>query len=96
MRETVVLLLIPLGLWLTVIHQLIYSKNYWRQYINVRLSVHLSVHSAFYRALPYEIETWKSSSFFNLFNYCPEIQISGVILNWGTGFEWFCILSSEC
>ena len=55
MRETVVFLLIPLGLWLTVVEQFIYSENYVRQYINLRLSVHLSVYIAFYKAHPDEI-----------------------------------------
>jgi hypothetical protein len=91
----VIFLLIPLGLWLTVVEQFIYSENYLRQYINLRSSVHLSVYSAFYKALPDEIETWKSANFFNLFNNCPEIQISGVISNWREDFECFSILSSE-
>lgn len=52
-----VFLLIPLGLWLTVVEQLIYSENYLLHYINVRLSVHLSVSSAFYKTSPDYIET---------------------------------------
>jgi hypothetical protein len=53
----VAFLLIPLGLRLTAVEQLIYSEKYLCQYINLWLSVHLSVYSAFYKALPDETET---------------------------------------